>query len=702
MSRSFFRLLLIFTLLSASYTAQAAKVLVVTDEDHTGVRFRPEFLQQMRNDGHNVTFFFDFPRDAGGGQVELYHTSQDAVNGFDWVLYFTDQELEPIEGVALTWFLNQGGYVYVQMESDCCDNATDAAQRILRANVLNGADFDLSETRNRGGFLNLGSVRRDAIFDPYEQFGTSAGCQSDIRARRSRLIGNVEEENILVESDNDKVIAAEFTRGRNLVVNSPVARLVVNGDLNMLIGEKEGGHKLRELPDTITVNTGTFNKFFPPVGASFATVACEEDFDNVSCADGLRNQDETDVDCGGENCNECRDTDYCILDRDCDSDVCTIGICRGGRPALTESLCIGGTANDLHQPGEGCDEGPGGGETIGGDQCLPNCRFENGAFCLEDIICNSGYCDPEEQECTDEPDGLDRDGDGVEDDEDSAPNDPCVPSATAGTCDQDDDGLTNDEEADAGTNPTNPDSDGDDFTDGEEVEAGTDPNNENSNPTSVDSDGDGVNDNEDSAPNNACIPDASHPNCDRTTVDNDRDGSDASTDPDDNNPCVPSQDAPTCDRDGDGLTNEQEANLGSNPAVADTDGDTLNDRTEIEQGSSPTDPCDPDPNATACQQNLDEDTDNDGLTAAEEIAAGTNPNNPDSDNDGYCDGDLAVANVCIANDTEPTNPCEPNPNANACSQDNQDSDNDGLTDAEERQLGTDPNDRDSDDDGLTD
>ena len=41
--------------------------------------------------------------------------------------------------------------------------------------------------------------------------------------------------------------------------------------------------------------------------------------------------------------------------------------------------------------------------------------------------------------------------------------------------DTDEDGLTDEREAEIGTNPENPDTDGDGFSDGAEVEAGTDP-----------------------------------------------------------------------------------------------------------------------------------------------------------------------------------------------------------------------------------
>ena len=64
----------------------------------------------------------------------------------------------------------------------------------------------------------------------------------------------------------------------------------------------------------------------------------------------------------------------------------------------------------------------------------------------------------------------------------SPSNDPCVPDNTADDCDRDNDGLTNKEEADQGTNPDDPDSDNDDVSDGDEVANGTDPNDPNSLP----------------------------------------------------------------------------------------------------------------------------------------------------------------------------------------------------------------------------
>ncbi|GBC59360.1 hypothetical protein DENIS_0299 [Desulfonema ishimotonii] len=68
------------------------------------------------------------------------------------------------------------------------------------------------------------------------------------------------------------------------------------------------------------------------------------------------------------------------------------------------------------------------------------------------------------------------------------------------------------------------------------------------------------------------------------------------------------------------------------------------------------------------------DADNDGLTDDEEAERGTDPNNPDSDGDGLTDGEE------VAQDTDPTN---------------SDSDGDSVSDGAEIEAGTDPNDPES-------
>ena len=92
------------------------------------------------------------------------------------------------------------------------------------------------------------------------------------------------------------------------------------------------------------------------------------------------------------------------------------------------------------------------------------------------------------------------------------------------------------------------------------------------------------------------------------------------------------------DTDGDGLLDGQEVAIGIWPAKADTDGDGMNDGWEQQHSASGFDPAvdnstDSDPN-----NDLDADPDGDGLTNGEESEAGTNPGESNTDGDGLNDG----------------------------------------------------------------
>ena len=82
------------------------------------------------------------------------------------------------------------------------------------------------------------------------------------------------------------------------------------------------------------------------------------------------------------------------------------------------------------------------------------------------------------------------------------------------------------------------------------------------------------------------------------------------------------------DDDADGLSNVEEAVLGTNDRDEDSDGDTLLDIFEVRNGLDPLVPGD---------QNVDNDRD--GLTNRAELLAGTLPRQADSDGDGLSDGD---------------------------------------------------------------
>lgn len=162
------------------------------------------------------------------------------------------------------------------------------------------------------------------------------------------------------------------------------------------------------------------------------------------------------------------------------------------------------------------------------------------------------------------------------------------------------------------------------------------------------------------------------------------------------------------DTDGDGLTDEEETTLGTDPNNADTDGGTVNDGDEVAAG---TDPLDASDDITTEET----DSDNDGLTDDEEATLGTDANDSDSDNDGLSDGEEVntLGTDPLDSDTDDggdtdgdevdngTDPLDATDDS-TYEEPATDTDGDGLSDEEEDTYGTDPEDTDSDNDGLTD
>jgi Bacterial TSP3 repeat/Prealbumin-like fold domain len=107
----------------------------------------------------------------------------------------------------------------------------------------------------------------------------------------------------------------------------------------------------------------------------------------------------------------------------------------------------------------------------------------------------------------------------------------------------------------------------------------------------------------------------------------------------------------------------------------DSDGDGLSDAQEATLGTDPANP----------------DSDEDGLLDGAEVTAGTDPTLYDTDGDGFGD------NAEVANGTDPNDPASVPPGEPTI-----DTDGDMLTDAQEAELGTNPELADSDGDGLTD
>jgi outer membrane protein OmpA-like peptidoglycan-associated protein len=143
------------------------------------------------------------------------------------------------------------------------------------------------------------------------------------------------------------------------------------------------------------------------------------------------------------------------------------------------------------------------------------------------------------------------------------------------------------------------------------------------------------------------------------------------------------------DSDGDGLTNEEEIALGTDPCNIDSDGDGMPDNEEVGNEPSAALDTDGDGNINA----LDADDDNDTLPSLLEIAINTNPLEKDTDGDGINDATEVGHNRALPTNTDMDkliNALDP------------DDDNDGLTTLDELAIGTNPLSKDSDGDGIED
>jgi MYXO-CTERM domain-containing protein len=265
--------------------------------------------------------------------------------------------------------------------------------------------------------------------------------------------------------------------------------------------------------------------------------------------------------------------------------------------------------------------------------------------------------------------------------------------------DNDDNGLRDATE----TDPLDADSDDDGLTDGLEVlrgryagpvdhdagRAGSQ-----TNPLDADSDDDGLSDGaEDDDRDGAFSPglDETDPTDPDTDDGGELDGSEIVNhrDPVD----FPADDNGSLDDpDGDGLTNAEEAGLGTDPNDPDTDDDGLTDGIEV-RGENPTNPLDPDsdddllcdgPDSVAGVCTGGEDRDRDGARDADE----TDPNDADSDDDAIGDG-VEVLDGSYPGPLGPrTNPLDPDTDDDGLADGAEDADHDGTLDDGE----TDPTD----------
>ncbi len=183
----------------------------------------------------------------------------------------------------------------------------------------------------------------------------------------------------------------------------------------------------------------------------------------ATCDDSIKNQGESDIDCGGP-CDKCNNGKICSIDNDCQSRFCSFGTCKEADECHDGRFSGHETDIDCGGPcPEKCTEGMG---------CSLN------EDCGENLKCVSSICKQcadDDENCDGAPDtAKDSDGDGMTDEWEIQnglnPDDPNDADA-----DSDKDGLTNLEEFRQRTDPNAADTDSDGFTDKREVDAGTNP-----------------------------------------------------------------------------------------------------------------------------------------------------------------------------------------------------------------------------------
>jgi cysteine-rich repeat protein len=386
---------------------------------------------------------------------------------------------------------------------------------------------------------------------------------------------------------------------------------------------------------------------------------------------------------------------------------------------------------------------------------------------------NQGNFRPDEDPNTQtDPTNPDSDFGGIDDGEedinhngrvDSGETDPLI----AADDDADRDGLSNALELELGSNPLSNDSDGDGFSDTNEFFFNSDINDADSDDDGLldgdeiaalsDSDGDGILNVNDPDSDNDGLPDGLEVGVQQAHIDTDLsqghfiidldpstttspitsdsdyggilDGDEdlnrnGRVDEGERNPNIQADD----DRDGDGLTDRQENEIGSDPLSSDSDGDGLSDSDEVAYQGNPIDvdsdddgwldgeeinPFD-DLDGDGKANYVDADADADGLYDGLELSineahedtnidAGfftldndpttqTDPHNSDTDGGGIIDGaeDLNRNGRVDAGEFDPN------------FRGDDDSDGDGILDIDEIESGTDPQGRDSDGDGIDD
>jgi len=323
-----------------------------------------------------------------------------------------------------------------------------------------------------------------------------------------------------------------------------------------------------------------------------------------TCDDGIQNQYETDVDCGGP-CSACPSGRECEEDDDCASGychtnyTCQITLCENAKKDSSETdIDCGGICVARNK----------------------TCALEQN--CNINADCTSGFCGANGK-CRTDPDDIDLDGTTNEEDEDmdgdGIPNNEDPDDDNDALCDTTNSPL-NDDTCAGNDN----DDDNDDVNDPDDKDIDDDlDNNGVVNEEDSDMDGDDIVNNEDPDDDNDGL-------CDTYTSPL-NDESCSSQDDDDDNDGIPDwlEEDTDNDLDNDGTENEQDEDMDGDDIVNNEDPDDDNDGLCDSAGSPLNNPAicsgddmDDDNDGTA---DLEEDNDNDGIPDWWEIENGLNP-----------------------------------------------------------------------------
>lgn len=119
-----------------------------------------------------------------------------------------------------------------------------------------------------------------------------------------------------------------------------------------------------------------------------ATFTCKMPLQAGTCVDGIKNQDETDADCGGSTCPACPVDKECTRNEDCATSTCNTATNKCVEP-MQNPTCSDSVKNQ--------DET----DTDCGGAACPDCAL--GKLCTTNTDCATNYCDAVSKKCENPP-----------------------------------------------------------------------------------------------------------------------------------------------------------------------------------------------------------------------------------------------------------------------------------------------------------